>query len=160
MVISMVPKISTRIQLTILKPVKTVFAAALKPIPFFVAQATAPLKEGKTIQWTFPEFSTPIDIKVLKVIPNRLIRFQWGGLIGLNTCEFAFASPKTHNPKAKVKGSAVTLTITESGWPDNKKGRKAANGNTMGWTHMACSLKAYLEYGVNLRKGAFPHYKF
>ncbi len=54
----------------------------------------------------------------------------------------------------------MTISITESGWPDNAKGRKAAIGNTMGWTHMACSLKAYLEYGVNLRKGAFHHYKF
>ncbi len=83
-------KISTRIELTILKPVKAVFAAAARPVPFFVAKATGPMKEGETVRWTFPEFPTPVDVKVLKVKPNRLIRFQWGGLAGLNTCEFKF----------------------------------------------------------------------
>jgi uncharacterized protein YndB with AHSA1/START domain len=157
---TLMKKISTQIQLTILKPVQNVFAAAALPIPFFVAKASGPLKQGQTIHWTFPEFSTAIPIKVLKVVPNRLIRFQWQGLNGQNTCEFTFAKPTTHNPKAKVKGNAVTLSIRESGWPDTEKGRKMAQGNTMGWTHMACALKAYLEYGVNLRKGAFLHYKF
>jgi uncharacterized protein YndB with AHSA1/START domain len=153
-------KISTRIQLTILRPVKNVFAAAAYPAPFFVAKATEPMRKREVIYWTFPEFDVRIPIKVLKVIPNKLIRFQWEGLKGQNTCAFAFAKPTTHNPKANVKGNAVTLTITESGWPDNAKGRTMALRNTMGWTHMACSLKAYLEHGVNLRRGAFLHYKF
>ncbi len=45
-------------------------------------------------------------------------------------------------------------------WPDNEKGREGSYGNTMGWTHMPCSLKAWLEHGVNLRDGAFLHCKF
>jgi uncharacterized protein YndB with AHSA1/START domain len=47
------------------------------------------------------------------------------------------------------------VTITESGWKDTPKGRESSYGNCGGWTQMLCSLKAWLEYGINLRKGAY-----
>ena len=33
------------------------------------------------------------------------------------------------------------------------KGLKASYDNCGGWMHMSCCLKAYLEYGINLRAG-------
>ena len=32
---------------------------------------------------------------------------------------------------------------------------KASYDNCYGWTQMLCALKAYLEYGINLRQGMF-----
>jgi len=49
----------------------------------------------------------------------------------------------------------TTVYVTESGWPEAES--EASYRNCMGWMHMICSLKAYLEYGVNLRKDAFIH---
>jgi uncharacterized protein YndB with AHSA1/START domain len=47
------------------------------------------------------------------------------------------------------------VTITESGWKDNDTGRKSSYGNCMGWSQMLSALKAWLEYGINLRRGAY-----
>jgi len=45
------------------------------------------------------------------------------------------------------------VTITESGWRDTEAGRKSSYGNCMGWSQMEACLKAWLEYGINLREG-------
>lgn len=45
------------------------------------------------------------------------------------------------------------VQIAESGWLDDETGVKGSYGNAGGWMHMMCCLKAYLEYGINLRAG-------
>ncbi|NNG27681.1 MAG: ATPase, partial [Ignavibacteriaceae bacterium] len=45
------------------------------------------------------------------------------------------------------------VKITESEWPADFKGANRCMGQVEGWTHFLCCLKAYLEYGVNLRVG-------
>jgi hypothetical protein len=47
------------------------------------------------------------------------------------------------------------VTISEWGWKDNEAGRKSSYGNCFGWTQMLSCLKAWTEYGINLRKGAY-----
>jgi len=47
------------------------------------------------------------------------------------------------------------VSISESGWPESQKGLDLSYGNCMGWSQMLSALKAYLEYGINLRKGAY-----
>ena len=41
----------------------------------------------------------------------------------------------------------------EMGWHDTPADTKSSHGNAGGWMHMMCCLKAYLEYGINLRAG-------
>jgi hypothetical protein len=48
------------------------------------------------------------------------------------------------------------LTIT---MPHGASERKWLMGNTEGWANFLACLKAYLEYGINLRKGAFDFLK-
>lgn len=153
--------LSVTTSITILKPTDSVFAAVVLPIPYFVQEASGPMEEGKTVTWKFPEFDLRVPVTVQKVVPNELICFEWGSQLGgLNLCEFKLAKPHAHNPNADVEGPATTITVTESGWAASEKGREASYGNLAGWTHMICALKAYLEYGINLRKGAYLHYKF
>jgi uncharacterized protein YndB with AHSA1/START domain len=45
------------------------------------------------------------------------------------------------------------VQISESGWRDDEEGVKSSYGAAGGWMHMMCCLKAYLEYGINLRAG-------
>jgi len=41
----------------------------------------------------------------------------------------------------------------------NENNLKWALGNTEGWANFLACMKAYLEYGINLRKGAFDFMK-
>jgi uncharacterized protein YndB with AHSA1/START domain len=51
-------------------------------------------------------------------------------------------------------GDDLTLvSITENGWRETPAGLKASYGNCQGWSQMLCAMKAYLEYGINLREG-------
>jgi uncharacterized protein YndB with AHSA1/START domain len=158
--------ISTTVSITILKPAAEVFQAVLKPVPYFVARASAPMAAGYDVIWNFPEMATDVPVTVESVVPNELIRFKWdaeGG--GKNSCEFRF-SPLDDQGRSAAKKlgiapePATTVTVTESGWPDTPEGRKGSLQNTMGWTQMLCALKAWLEHGVNLRHGAFLHFRF
>jgi hypothetical protein len=47
----------------------------------------------------------------------------------------------------------TVVKITESSWTADFKGAKQCMGQVEGWTHFLCCLKAYLEYGINLREG-------
>ena len=145
--------ITVKVELSIKKPVDRVFAAVLTPEPFFVKKASGPLKEGATVTWEFPEMSKGFEVQVQKVMPDKRIRFAWPRGEGkeMNTVEFTF---KPFNE------SITTVFISESGWPDTEPWREASYRNCQGWMHMACSLKAYLEYGINLREGSFVHMKF
>ena len=42
---------------------------------------------------------------------------------------------------------------------NNEAGINWLRGNTEGWTNFRACLKAYLEYGTNLRKGTFDFLK-
>jgi len=58
------------------------------------------------------------------------------------------------------KGSNATLvTITEKSMENNEAGIKWLKGNTEGWANFLACLKAYMEYGINLRKGGFDFLK-
>jgi uncharacterized protein YndB with AHSA1/START domain len=145
--------ITVKVELSISKPLGPVFEAVLKPAPFFIKKASGPMKEGAKIDWEFEEVPQGFSIQVRKIVPNELIRFEWPRGEGgeMNRVEFSFKP---------FSSEVTTVYISESGWPEDEKGREASYRNCMGWTHMACSLKAYLEYGVNLRKGSFVHMKF
>ena len=51
-------------------------------------------------------------------------------------------------------GSTV-VRIAEKSRELDEAGLKWLQGNTQGWANFLACLKAYLEYGINLRKGAF-----
>ncbi len=144
-----------QVQTKIQKPVAEVFDAVYNPEKlsgyFTNGGASAPLDEGTTVEWAFAD--NPGDEKykfpviVHKVVPNELIVLEWEGAKGLQTrIEMQF----------EAAGEADTLVrISETGWRETQDDLNGSYGNCFGWTHMLCSMKAYLEYGINLRKGAF-----
>ena len=143
--------VMTKIQ----KPVAEVFDAVHDPKKlsgyFTNGGASAPLREGTTVQWAFED--TPGDpmpafpVKVLKEIPEELIVLEWEGSKGRNTkVEFSF----------EQTGPEETLVkITESGWQESQEELDRSYMNCMGWSQMLSALKAYVEYGIDLRKGAY-----
>lgn len=59
----------------------------------------------------------------------------------------------------KQTDDSTVVKIVEHEMSDDEAGIKQVIGQTEGWANFLASLKAYLEYGINLRKGAFDFYK-
>jgi uncharacterized protein YndB with AHSA1/START domain len=141
-------ELNFEVKLKILKPHHEVFEGVYKPenlCRYFTKTAT-PLNEGGVAKWTFPEFTVEIPVYTRQVIANELIVFEWEAQDG------------AYNTKVEMRfepiGKDMTMfNVKESGWKENPKGFESSYGNCQGWMHMACCLKAYLEYGINLRAG-------
>lgn len=141
------------VQLKIQKPPAEVFDAVVKPDKlggYFVQTASGPLAEGKTVKWKFAETPESFDVVVRQVVPNERIIFEWpSDTGGYNTCvEMVFK---------RLDDGATLVQISERGWKDDAPGVQASYGNAGGWMHMICCMKAYLEYGINLRAGGTGH---
>ena len=142
------------VQAQVAKPRGEVFDAVYNPDKlskyFTTAGSGGALREGSKVIWRFADYPGDIAVSVGKVLPNELIVFEWAAedaASGYNTrVEIAFES----------KTPTVTLVkITESGWRETPKGLTSSYNNCQGWMNMACCLKAWLEYGINLREGFF-----
>jgi uncharacterized protein YndB with AHSA1/START domain len=138
-----------QVQLKIRKPVAEVFDAVVRPEKlsgYFVQSASGPLAEGATVKWKFAEVPEAFDVVVRQVVANERIVFEWPAEAdGYNTrVEMVFKPLDERN---------TMVQIGESGWREDPAGIKASYGNAGGWMHMMCCLKAYLEYGINLRAG-------
>ncbi len=143
------------IQARIQKPQAEVFDAVYNPDKlsgyFTNGGASGPLVEGTTVQWAFADnpgdekVSFPVVVK--KIVPNELIVLGWEGTKGLDTeikMEFIDNGPQD-----------TIVKISETGWRETQDDLNSSYRNCMGWTQMLCCMKAYTEYGINLRKGAF-----
>lgn len=144
-----------QVQIKIQKPIEHVFAAVRDPEKlsgyFTNGGASGPLAERTTVEWAFEdtpgEKIGPFPVKVKKVVPNELIVFEWEGAPGRDTrVEISFE--KTDPEETLVK-------ISESGWKENQEELDRSYGNCMGWSQMLSALKAYADYGIDLRKGAY-----
>jgi len=154
------------VQTKIQKPVSEVFDAIHNPkklsVYFTNGGADGPLDEGKTVLWKFNDSGSEVltvPVKVHKVVPNKLIQFSWEASEGIY-------DPKTgtvpsgggYDTVVEVSfeplGERETLVkIVEGKWRPTDRGLEGSYQNCQGWTHMSMCLKAYLEYGINLRKG-------
>lgn len=141
-----------QVQAKIQRPVEEVFDGVHNPQKlsgyFTTGGASGPLDEGKTVTWDFADFPGAFPVYVKKVVPNRLIAFEWAAESGgYNT-----RVEMTFEP---LNARSTLVKITESGWKADQKGLESSYKNCEGWTQMSCSLKAYLEHNINLRKGFY-----
>lgn len=134
-------------QMGIQKPAKDVFEAIVNPEKmnkYFITTSTGRMESGKTITWTWEDYDAEHQIKVGKIEKDKLVSFTWDGS-GVECLVVITIESKGEN-KTLVK-------ITESDWPVDYKGASRCMGQVEGWTHFLCCLKAFIEYGVNLRVG-------
>jgi uncharacterized protein YndB with AHSA1/START domain len=142
-----------QIQTKIQKPVAEVFDAVYNPKKitqyFATESASAPLDEGMKVLWRFADYPGDVPLSVKKVVPNEQIEFEWETMEGgYNThVEMRFEP---------LSAEETLVSISEGNWKETQKGLNSSYGNCYGWMQMSCCLKAYLEYGINLRKGFFP----
>jgi uncharacterized protein YndB with AHSA1/START domain len=138
--------------LQILKPVNEVFEAIIDPYKmsrYFISKSDGIMQEGKTVTWEFPEFEGTWPVRIEKVEKDKYISFYWEGATG-------------HDLKVEMhiearENNTTLVTITEGHMKNDEDGIKWLLSNTEGWTNFLCCLKAYLEYGINLRKGGYDY---
>jgi uncharacterized protein YndB with AHSA1/START domain len=113
---------------------------------YFISQGSAKMEQGKQILWRFPEFDLEFPIRVDKIEQDKYISFYWE-MDGIDLLVEIFLTPRD--------GNVTLVTVTEKSRNNDEAGIKWLMGNTEGWANFLACLKAYLEYGINLRKGAF-----
>jgi uncharacterized protein YndB with AHSA1/START domain len=135
--------------LQISKPANEVFEAIINPDQmsnYFISQGSGRMIEGKEIIWQFPEFDMKFPVRVNKIDKNSYISFYWQ-MDGIDLLVEMNLTPKG--------GNSTLVTITEKSRKNDEAGIKWLKGNTEGWANFLACLKAWLEYGIHLRKGAF-----
>lgn len=146
----MIPKFE--VSIIIQKPISEVFDGVYNPKKlsayFTTAGASAPLIEGTTVTWEFADFPGPFPVPVKKVIQDKLIMIEWEAQEGGYNTQTEFVFEALNSQETKIK-------IYETGWKETEKSIMSSYQNCMGWSQMAAALKAYLEYGINLRQGAY-----
>jgi uncharacterized protein YndB with AHSA1/START domain len=135
--------------LQISKPVNEVFEAIVDPVKmsnYFISKSSGRMEEGKLLTWQFPEFKMNFPVRIGKIERNKYISFYWD-IDGIELLTEMTLTPKTND--------STLVTISEKSRKNDEAGIKWLKGNTEGWANFLACLKAWLEYGINLRKGAF-----
>ena len=141
-------EIKTGIQ--ILKPADKVFEAIVNPAKmsnYFISKSSGIMEEGKNLIWNFPEFDIDIHVRVSKIDKDKYISYYWDDLDGIELfVEITLTSRESNK---------TLVNVTEKSREKDETGIDWLKRNTEGWANFLACLKAYLEYGINLRKGAF-----
>jgi uncharacterized protein YndB with AHSA1/START domain len=135
--------------LQIQKSVNEVFDAIVDPVKmsnYFISKSSGRMEEGKKIIWRFPEFDMEFPVRIGKIEKNKYISFYWK-VDGIELLTEMILTPKPND--------STLVAITEKSRENDEAGIRWLIGNTEGWANFLACLKAYLEYGINLRKGAF-----
>jgi uncharacterized protein YndB with AHSA1/START domain len=142
-------KLEIKVALQILKPASTVFEAIIDPeqmSSYFISEGSGKMLEGETLTWKFSELDMEFPVYVKKIDQDRYISYRWEVEGEMLLVEI------TLEPYGD---DATVVTITEKSRDNDEVGIKWLMGNTGGWANFLACLKAYLEYGINLRKGSF-----
>jgi uncharacterized protein YndB with AHSA1/START domain len=113
---------------------------------YFISESTGRIEEGKTLMWKFPEFEMEFPVHIGKIVKDKYISWNW-------------TDPENNETLVEInlepKGDSTFVKITEKSRDNDEKGIAWFGRNTEGWANFLACLKAWIEYGINLRKGAF-----
>ncbi|MDX0433856.1 SRPBCC domain-containing protein [Sinorhizobium medicae] len=141
-----------RVNGRIARPVEQVFDAVVNPDQlsrYFVTLGgiSGPLVAGATVTWW-----GEVPVKVEAVEPNERIVFCWDAMVAKDESPYQTRVEMRFQP---LDDGATMVTIAESGWRENEQGQKSSYQNCEGWSQMLACMKAWLEYGINLREGYY-----
>ncbi len=141
------------VAMQIQKPIDEVFNAIIVPDKmsnYFISESTGNMKEGVNLIWKFPEFDIDCPIRVGKIQTNKYISYYWF----MDKIELLVEITLTPSEK-----NSTLVSISEKSRENDEAGIKWLSGNSFGWSNFLACLKAYLEFGINLRKGSFDYLK-
>lgn len=141
-------KLTAKATLQIQKQIQEVFEAIVNPekmTKYFISESTGRMETGKELLWEFGDFPGKFPVKVTEVQPNKFIEFVWDE-------ETVVRITLEEQPD-----KSTVVKVTEGEKQLNEKNIKWLTDNTFGWGNFLDCMKAYLEYGIQLRKGAFNY---
>lgn len=113
---------------------------------YFISGSSGRMEEGRTLTWHFPEFEEGFRVRTGRIEKDSYISYRWDADGKELLVEIALTDA----------GNGSTLVrITEKSMENDEAGIKWLKGNTEGWANFLACLKAYLEFGINLRRGGF-----
>ncbi len=139
-------KLIAKATIQIQKPADEVFEGIVNPdfmTKYFISESSGRMESGKTLLWKFPEFPDEFPVSDIEIEANRSVSFVWDP----DTVVRIILDSQTD-------GSTV-VRVTEDGKSLNDKNIQWVISNSEGWANFLACMKAYLEYGIQLRKGAF-----
>lgn len=155
-----------RVSAHISKPVHEVFEAVADPQKlsayFTTGGAKGRIEEGAQVTWDFHDFPGAFPVYVIEVVPDERIVLEWDAYEG-EVCEspaeqaatgYRTTVTMTFKPVDGDPGRTL-VEIAEEGWRQTPAALKGSYGNCMGWSQMLAALKAWMEYGINLREGFY-----
>ena len=139
-------RLESNATIQIQKPIEEVFEGIVNPsqmTKYFISESSGRLESGKEVIWKFPEFADKFPVKEIKIEANRSISFVW--------------DPETvvKITLEKLPDNSTIVRVNENGKELNEDNLKWALENSGGWANFLACMKAYFEYGIQLRKGAF-----
>lgn len=144
-------KLIAKASIQIQKPLHEVFntiVMADKMSNYFIESASGNLESGKTVEWKFPEFPDIFPVTGGTIVANKYISFDWSGGQPDKLVEIFLNEQKDGSTLVKIEERMMDHT---------KQGVTQMMHQTEGWANFLACLKAWIEYGINLRKGAFDY---
>jgi len=139
-------KLISKSTLQVQKPIEEVFEGIVNPkimTKYFISESSGRLETGKEVTWKFPEFEDRFPITNILLETNQIVSFKWDP-----------ETVVTIELQAQADNSTV-VKVTEDGKEYNEQNMEWLVSNVGGWASFLNCMKAYLEYGVQLRKGAY-----
>jgi uncharacterized protein YndB with AHSA1/START domain len=139
-------KLESNAALQIQKQIEEVFEGIVNPqkmTKYFISESSGRLESGKEVIWKFPEFPDKFPVTEIKIEDHHLISFVWDPETVVTITLESLADKST------------LVSVIENGKDLNEDNLKWVISNAGGWSNFLACLKAYLEYDIQLRKGAF-----
>lgn len=139
-------KLIAKASLQIQKPVATVFEGIINPeimTRYFISDSDGRLESGVDRIWRFKEFPGTIPVSHIRVQPMQSVQFVWDPE---TTVEITLEA---------MSDDSTLVRVTEGAKPLNEDNLTWVIQNTEGWANFLACMKAWLEYQVPLREGAF-----
>lgn len=139
-------RVEVKVEERIARPVAEVFQAIVDPqkmSQYFISRGSGRMEQNAKLEWEWADVGAKLSVEVMVLVPNEKIIFVWSAS-GKKTKVTLGLSAEAE--KTKITAGEAPFALTE-------EGVARALEQTRGWTHFCCSLKAYLEQGINLRLG-------
>ena len=141
-------QLTAKASLQIQQPANVVFEAIANPEEmshYFISESTGRMEEGKDLTWKFPEFPGEFKVKVMKLVPDQEIQFSWEPH---TTVTIQLEEQEDQSTIVRISDGSKPLSYENATW---------AIQQTEGWANFLACLKAWVDHGIELRKGAFGY---
>lgn len=139
-------KVDVKVEDRIARSPAEVFEAVVDPAKmaqYFISRGSGRMELGAKLAWEWSDVGARLEVEVVQLAKDERIVFVWPAT-GTKTKVTLLFEPD---------GAGTKVTAMEAPFALTEDGVRRALGQTQGWTDFCCCLKAYLQHGIDLRRG-------